>query len=316
MGGGHSHGGGAGHAHDHGGMGASAGAKHAGKLKVVVLTSATILILQVVGGLLSNSLALLADAGHTLTDVVGVTMAIVAIRYAARPANPSRTFGYYRLEILSAAANAILLFAVAAWVLWKAVGRFGRPAEVGSTMMMSIALIGLCVNLFGMWLLRRGKDESLNIRGAYMEVLADMLGSVAVLVAAVLIKLTGWHGWDPVASIVIGAMILPRTWLLLREAINVLLESTPKGMDLSDVRKHLEETDGVEEVHDLHAWTITSGLPVLTAHLVVEPRVLDGENTREILDTLRGCLHGHFDVEHSTFQLEPVGYRESEGVCR
>ena len=138
----------------------------------------------------------------------------------------------------------------------------------------------------------------------------------AVVLAAILIKVTDWQGWDPVASIVIGAMILPRTWLLLREAVNVLLEGTPRGMDLSDVRAHLEETDGVAEVHDLHAWTITSGLPVLTAHIVVEPRVLDGEKTRQILDTLRECLHGHFDVEHSTFQLEPVGYREAEGICR
>jgi cobalt-zinc-cadmium efflux system protein len=171
------------------------------------------------------------------------------------------------------------------------------------------------VNLFGVLLLRRGKDESLNIRGAYLEVLADALGSVAVLVAAGLIKATGWHGWDPVASIAIAAMILPRTWILLREAVNVLLEGTPRGMDLSSVRAHLRETDGVCDVHDLHAWTITSGLPILTAHVVVEPRVLDGDHTRVILDTLRDCLQGHFDVEHSTFQLEPIGYREPEGIC-
>ncbi|GAA2067178.1 cation diffusion facilitator family transporter [Catenulispora yoronensis] len=301
--------------HDHGTLGASAGSRHAARLRVVVATSAAILLLQIVGGVLSHSLALLADAGHTATDVFGVAMALVAIRYAARPADPERTFGYYRLEILAAAANAILLFAVAVWVTYKAVLRFDEPVEVAGGTMLVIAAIGLAVNLGGLLLLRRGKDESLNIRGAYMEVLADMLGSVAVVVAALLIRLTAWPGWDPLASILIGAMILPRTWLLLREAVNVLLEGTPKGIDLSDVRRHLRATDGVTDVHDLHAWTITSGLPVLSAHIVVEPRVLDGERTGTTLNTLRECLHGHFDVEHSTFQLEPVGYRESDGVC-
>ncbi|NUP47067.1 MAG: cation transporter [Catenulispora sp.] len=309
MGAGHDHG------HAHGALGASAGSRHSARLKTVVATSTLILLLQIVGGVLSHSLALLADAGHTATDVFGVTMALVAIRYAARPANPERTFGYYRLEILAAAANAMLLFAVAVWVTYKAVLRFSEPVEVASGTMLTIAAIGMAVNLGGLLLLRGGKDESLNIRGAYMEVLADMLGSVAVLIAALLIRTTGWHGWDPVASIVIGAMILPRTWLLLREAVNVLLEGTPRGMDLSAVRDHLRGTDGVTDVHDLHAWTITSGLPVLSAHIVVEPRVLNGEQTGAILNTLRECLHGHFDVEHSTFQLEPVGYRESDGIC-
>lgn len=301
--------------HDHAVSARSAGARHAGRLRIVLLTSATILVLQIAGGVASHSLALLADAGHTFTDVFGVTMALVAIRYAARPADAERTFGYYRLEILAAAANAVLLFFVAAWVLYQAVGRFDSPVEVGSTTMLVIAAVSLLVNLCGLLLLRRGRDESLNVRGAYLEVFADMLGSVAVLAAAGLIKATGWHGWDPVASIAIGAMILPRTWILLRDAVNVLLESTPKGMDLSSVRAHLRQTDGVADVHDLHAWTITSGLPILTAHVVVEPRVLDGERTRDILDTLRDCLQGHFDVEHSTFQLEPVGYREPEGIC-
>jgi cobalt-zinc-cadmium efflux system protein len=313
MGTGHDHGGG--HGHAHGALGASAGARHSARLKAVVATSALILVLQIVGGVLADSLALLADAGHTATDVFGVTMALAAIGYAARPANPERTFGYYRLEILAAAANAILLFAVAAWVTYKAVLRLGKPVEVASGTMLAIAVVGMAVNLVGLLLLRGGKDENLNIRGAYMEVLADMLGSVAVLIAAVLIRLTSWPGWDPVASIAIGAMILPRTWLLLREAVNVLLEGTPRGMDLSDVRKHLQDTDGVTAVHDLHAWTITSGLPVLSAHIVVEPRVLDGERTAATLNTLRECLHGHFDIEHSTFQLEPIGYRESDGVC-
>ena len=207
MGAGHNHGEtraaapGRGHSHHgHGALGASAGARHSARLKVVVATSSLILVLQIVGGLLSNSLALLADAGHTATDVFGVTMALIAIRYAARPANPERTFGYYRLEILAAAANAILLFAVAAWVTYKAIGRFGTPVEVASGTMLTIAAIGMAVNLGGLLLLRRGKDESLNIRAAYMEVLADMLGSIAVLIAAILIKLTAWHGWDPLAS--------------------------------------------------------------------------------------------------------------------
>jgi cobalt-zinc-cadmium efflux system protein len=313
MGAAHSHS--AGRGHDHGALGASAGARHSVRLRVVVATSSLILILQIVGGLAAHSLALLADAGHTATDVLGVTMALVAIRFAARPADLERTFGYHRLEILAAAANAILLFGVAVWVTYNALGRFGAPVEVASGTMLAIAVVGMAVNLGGLLLLHRGKDESLNIRGAYLEVLADTVGSVAVLLAALLIQLTGWPGWDPVASIAIAALILPRTWLLLREATNVLLEGTPKGMDLSDVRRHLQETEGVTEIHDLHAWTITSGRPVLSAHVVVEPHVLDGEHTGTILTTLRECLHGHFDVEHSTFQLEPVGYRETAGIC-
>jgi cobalt-zinc-cadmium efflux system protein len=262
------------------------------------------------GWRLSDSLALLADAGHVLADGAGIGLALLAIRFAARPATPQRTFGYYRLEILAAVVNAVLLFGVAGFVLVEAWRRLTEPPEVASGLMLAVAAVGLVANAVSMWLLRDGQQQSMNLRGAYLEVWGDLLGSVAVLAAAAVIAVTGFQAADPIASVLIGLAILPRTWRLLRDAVDVLLEATPKGIDIDEVRRHLVETPGVTEVHDLHAWTITSGLPVLSAHVVLER----GADAGKVLDGLGACLAGHFDIEHSTFQLEQPEHRGHEGA--
>ena len=291
--------------HDH-----SAAAAHRGRLAAVFAITLAVLVVEVVGAALSDSLALLADAGHVLTDGAGIGLALLAIRFAARPATLQRTFGYYRLEILAAVVNAVLLFGVAGFVLVEAWRRLFDPPEVASGLMLAVAAVGLVANAVSMWLLRGGQRHSLNMRGAYLEVLGDLLGSVAVLAAAVVIAVTGFQAADPIASALIALLILPRTWRLLSEAVDVLLEAAPKGVDLAEVRQHLIGTPGVTDVHDLHAWTITSGLPVLSVHVVLEREADAGE----VLDGLGACLAGHFDIEHSTFQLEQPEHRGHEGA--
>jgi cobalt-zinc-cadmium efflux system protein len=268
----------------------------------------SILVIELIGGIAANSLALLADAGHVFTDVVGVALALGAIWIAARPPSDARTFGWYRAEILAAALNAILLFGVAAFVLYEAWRRLSEPPEIASGLMLAVAIIGALANLAGLWILRGPQAHSLNMRGAYLEVLGDLLGSVAVIVAAIVIWVTGFTQADAIASAVIGLMIIPRTWSLLREAVDVLLEATPRGMRLDDVRTHLLRAEGVADIHDLHAWTITSGLPVVSAHVVLEA----GARPAEVLDELCRCLSGDFDVEHSTLQLETTDRRRIE----
>jgi cobalt-zinc-cadmium efflux system protein len=288
----------------------SATAAHRGRLSAVFAITVAVLVVEVAGAALSGSLALLADAGHVLADGAGIGLALLAIRFAARPASPQRTFGYYRLEILAAVVNAVLLFGVAGFVLVEAWRRLTEPPEVASGLMLAVAAAGLAANAGSMWLLRDGQQHSLNLRGAYLEVLGDLLGSVAVLAAAAVIALTGFQAADPIASALIGVLILPRTWRLLREAVDVLLEAAPKGVDLAEVRQHLIGTPGVTDVHDLHAWTITSGLPVLSVHVVLER----GADAGKVLDGLGDCLAGHFDIEHSTFQLEQPEHRGHEGA--
>jgi cobalt-zinc-cadmium efflux system protein len=294
-------------AHDHA---PSAAAAHRGRLAAVFAITLVILVVELVGAALSGSLALLADAGHVLADGAGVGLALLAIRFAARPATPQRTFGYYRLEILAAVVNAVLLFGVAGFVLVEAWRRLTEPPAVASGLMLAVAAVGLVANAACLWLLRDGQKTSLNMRGAYLEVLGDLLGSVAVLAAGAVIALTGFRAADPIASAVIAVAILPRTWRLLREAVDVLLEAAPRGVDLAEVRRHLVETPGVTDVHDLHAWTITSGLPVLSVHVVLERDA----NAGKVLDGLGACLAGHFDIEHSTFQLEQPEHRGHEGA--
>jgi cobalt-zinc-cadmium efflux system protein len=294
-------------AHDHH---HSAAAAHRGRLAAVFAITVVVLVAELVGAALSGSLALLADAGHVLADGAGIGLALLAIRFAARPASPRRTFGYYRLEILAAVVNAVLLFGVAGFVLVEAWRRLAEPPEVASGLMLAVAAAGLVANAVSMWLLHGGQRDSLNLRGAYLEVWGDLLGSVAVLAAAAVIALTGFRAADPIASALIGVLILPRTWRLLREAVDVLLEAAPEGVDLAEVRRHLLETPGVSDVHDLHAWTITSGLPVLSVHVVLER---DADAGR-VLDGLGACLAGHFDIEHSTFQLEQPEHRGHEGA--
>jgi len=279
---------------------------------VVLAITLSVLGVEVVGALITGSLALLADAGHMLTDAAGIALALLAATLAQRPPTSARTFGWQRAEILAAVVNAVLLLGVAAFVLVEAVRRFDDPPEVEGGLMLAVAVVGLAANLVSLGLLGRASGESLNARGAYLEVLGDLLGSVAVIVAAVVISVTGFQRADVIASVLIGLMILPRTWALLREAVDVLLEATPKGVDLDAVRSHLVQTPGVVDVHDLHAWTITSGMPVLSAHVVVDDEVLRDGHGGRVLDRLGTCLAGHFDVEHCTFQLEASTHRDHE----
>ena len=288
----------------------SSAAAQRGRLVAVFAITLAVLVVELVGAALSGSLALFADAGHVLADGAGIGLALLAIRFAVRPATPQRTFGYYRLEILAAVVNAVLLFGVAGFVLVEAWRRLAEPPEVASGLMLAVAAVGLVANAVSLWLLRDGQQRSLNLRGAYLEVWGDLLGSVAVLAAAAVIAVTGFRAADPTASALIGVLILPRTWRLLREAVDVLLEAAPKEVDLDEVRRHLLETRGVTDVHDLHAWTITSGLPVLSVHVVLER---DADAGR-VLDGLGDCLAGHFDIEHSTFQLEHPEHRGHEGA--
>ncbi|MET9009326.1 cation diffusion facilitator family transporter [Streptomyces olivaceoviridis] len=308
MGAGHDHG----HAHSHAPATGTATAAYRGRLRIALGITLMVMVVEIVGGLVADSLALIADAAHMATDAVGLGMALLAVHFANRPASTNRTYGYARAEILAALANCLLLLGVGGYVLYEAVQRFMEPAQTRGGLMVVFGLIGLVANSVSLMLLMRGQKESLNVRGAFLEVAADALGSVAVLISAAVILATGWQAADPVASLVIGLMIVPRTLKLLRETLDVLLEAAPKGVDMADVRTHILALDGVEDVHDLHAWTITSGMPVLSAHVVVSSEVLNAIGHEKILHELQGCLGDHFDVEHCTFQLEPGGHAEHE----
>ncbi|MCA6090875.1 cation diffusion facilitator family transporter [Streptomyces sp. SCA3-4] len=314
MGAGHDHG------HSHGGpppgTSGTAAAAYKGRLRIALGITVTVLVSEIVGSALTGSLALLADAGHMATDAVGVSMALVAIHFANRPPSSRRTYGYARAEILAALLNCLLLLGVGGFILVEAVERLRNPAEVPGGTTVVFGLVGVVANLISLALLMRGQKESLNVRGAFLEVLSDALGSLAVVVSALVIMATGWTQADPIASLLIGLMIVPRTLKLLREALDVLLEAAPKNVDMDDVRAHIMALPGVEDLHDLHVWTITSGMPVLSAHVVVDPAALDAAGHEKILRDLQGCLGEHFAVEHCTFQLEPSGHAEHEaGLC-
>ncbi|MGW4347970.1 cation diffusion facilitator family transporter [Streptomyces sp. NPDC004690] len=311
MGAGHDHA----HGHTHGGSGTAAAA-HVGTLRIALSITLAVTVVEIVGGLLADSLALVADAAHMATDALGLGMALFAIRIANRPPSRNRTFGLARAEILAALANCLLLLGVGGYVLFEAIQRFVTPADTHGGLMIVFGLIGLVANSVSLTLLMRGQKESLNVRGAFLEVAADALGSLAVMISAAVILLTGWRTADPIASLAIGLLIVPRTVKLLRETLDVLLEAAPKNVDMDEVRAHILALDGVEDVHDLHAWTITSGLPVLSAHVVVNSELLGAIGHEKLLHELQGCLGDHFDVEHCTFQLEPSGHAEHEaGLC-
>jgi cation diffusion facilitator family transporter len=299
-----------GHGHTH--VPVTAGAGHRRRLAVVLVLTLLVMAAEIAGALISGSLALLADAGHMATDAAGIALALGAVTLAQRPARGRRTFGWQRVEILAAVANGLLLLVLAGYVLVEAVRRIGRPPEIDSGLMLVVATIGLVVNLVSLAVLHRGRGASLNLRGAYLEVLADALGSVAVIVAAVVLATTGWTAADVVASVVIGCLVLPRAWHLLREALDVLLEAAPRGVSLDEVRRHILAVDGVLGVHDLHAWTITSGLPVLSAHVVVTDEALAAGHGGRVLDALCECLGEHFDMDHCTFQLEAAAHAGHE----
>jgi cobalt-zinc-cadmium efflux system protein len=309
MGAGHDHG------HSHGpppGTTGTAAAAYRGRLRIALGLTLTVLVAEVIGGVVTGSLALLADAGHMATDAVGLSMALLAIHFANRAPSERRTFGYARAEILAAVANCLLLFGVGGFILYEAVRRLITPQELEGGLTVVFGLIGLSANVVSLALLMRGRRDSLNVRGAFLEVMADALGSLAVIVSAAIVLATGFRQADPIASLAIGLMIVPRAWRLLREALDVLLEAAPKDVDMAEVRSHILGLPGVEDLHDLHAWTITSGLPVLSAHVVVREDVLDAVGHEKLLHDLQGCLGKHFDVEHCTFQLEPVGHAEHE----
>jgi cobalt-zinc-cadmium efflux system protein len=292
--------------HTHG----TAASQHRSTLTLVFAITLVVFVVEAIGGFVSDSLALLADAGHMFTDVAGIGLALGAIWVAGRPTSDERTFGFLRLEILAAVLNALLLFGIAGFVLYEAWQRLSDPPEIRSGLMLAVAVIGLAANAVSLYLLRDAHRSSLTMRGAYLEVMGDLASSVAVIVAALVIATTGWSAADAIASVAIGLLIIPRTWRLLRDAVDVLLEATPKGVDMGEVRRHILEASGVADVHDLHAWTITSGVNVVSAHVVLEPAA----DPPSVLDELCRCLAGDFDIEHSTFQLETADRRRLEAA--
>jgi cobalt-zinc-cadmium efflux system protein len=303
--------GGHGHAHAHGSRLTLTG-EHSRSLLTVMLITLTVAVAEAVGAWISGALVLLADAAHMAADAAGVGLSLLAVLFAMRPATLQRTFGYARAEILAAMVNALVLFAMSVFIIVEAIRRLISPPSVESPLLVIFGVIALAANGVSLLVLRRGQAESLNIRGAFLEVASDAFGAAAVIVTGIVIAATGYTRADPIASLLVGALILPRTWRLLADAINVLLEASPRGIDLSEIRSHLTGLTGVADVHDLHVWTITSGLPVLSVHVVVDPDVLADGRSAVMLDALQDCLRGHFDVDHSTFQIELAGHADHE----
>lgn len=277
-------------------------AKERRSLILTLCVTSTIMVLEAVGGWLSGSLALQADAGHMLTDASALVLAILAISFAMRPADLRRTYGFYRMEILAALANGVLLLFIAGWIVWEAIARFGNPEAIDVRVMAGIAAIGLLANVVGLLLLHKRSHSSLNVRGAYLHVLGDALSSVGVLIAACIIWLTGWTTIDPLVSVVIAAVIVWGAVRLVRESVDVLLEAVPSHLDLAEVLHVMELQEGVSHIHDLHIWTISSGMHALSAHVVVES--CDIGRNDEILARLRKVLRERFDLDHATLQIE------------
>jgi cobalt-zinc-cadmium efflux system protein len=294
--------------HDH----VAGRAQDRARLRLVLLVTAVVAVVELVGAALSGSLALLADAGHMLTDTATIVLALSASYVATLPATPRRTFGYHRAEILAALINAVVLLGVCGYLLVAGVRRLAEPAPVHSTQMLLFASVGLVANVVSMTLLASRREESLNMRGAFLEVLGDTIGSAAAIVAALVIATTGYTRADPITSLLIAALILPRAWSLLRDCVRVLLESAPPGLDVDLVREHLAGASGVTDVHDLHAWSITSGMPALSAHVTVTEEALASRGVGVILDELGECVHEHFGIEHATFQVEPEQHQDHE----
>lgn len=289
---------GAGHGHGHGRK------QNARRLKLVLLLVVVYMIAEVIGGVLTNSLALLADAGHMLSDAAALGLSLFAMWVARKPATPSHTYGFYRTEILAALVNGATLVAISIFVFVEAFQRIGDPPEVQGSLMMAIAVGGLFINLIGLKVLHGGKSESLNVHGAWLHVLTDALGSVGAIVAGALIWAFGWNWADPVASIVIGVLVLYSSWSLLRETGSVLMEGAPGDLDVDEIRSAIWKIDGVESVHDLHVWTITSGMVALSAHVTTCDHPTDGS----LLAEIRRVLHDNFGIHHVTVQIEPEDF--------
>lgn len=292
------------HSHDQGAL--SAGARHRKPLIIAFSITAGYMVVEFIGGFLTGSLALISDAAHMGTDVVGLGMALAAITFANRKATSQRTFGTYRLEILAALANGLLLIGVAVFVLIEAVRRFSEPPEIPGLPLLLVAVLGLIVNIVSFSLLRSGANESLNLKGASLEVLGDLLGSVGVIVAAIVLLTTGWPYADPIIGVGIGLFILPRTFILLRATLRVLLEAAPPEIKVADVIAAVEAVPGVATVHDLHVWTITSGMNSASGHVVIER----GEDYDRALEAILGVLHDRFDIDHATIQCESESFVE------
>jgi cobalt-zinc-cadmium efflux system protein len=303
--------------HGHGGGLARAGERHRGRLIAAFGIILTFFVVQAIAAVWTNSLALLSDAGHMLTDVVGLGMALAAIQLASRferrpsGARSHHTFGLYRLEILAAFVNSLLLFGVALWVLIEAIRRLGAEPEVLGGPMLIVAVLGLVANLAAFALLREGATESINVEGAYLEVLADTVGSFGVIGAAVLLQLFGWTWIDSLVGAAIGLWILPRTWRLGRRAVRILLQDAPAHVDLDRLAEDLAAIDGVVDVHDLHVWTLTSEMDAVSAHLVT----VGGADTHAVLDRARQQLADSYGVSHGTFQIEPDDHRGCDEIA-
>lgn len=294
-------------AHDHG-----ASLANEKTLWLALGLTFTFLMAEVVGGLLTHSLALLSDAAHMMTDAVGLAIALAAIRIARRPTDRKRTFGYYRFEILAATFNAVILIFVAAYILYEAYERLTSPPKIQSTGMLVVAVIGLVVNFISMRLLQSGSDRSLNLKGAYLEVWSDMIGSLGVIIAAILIHFTGWTWVDALVAAGIGVWVLPRTWIVLKESLNILLEGIPDGVDLDAIETQLLATPGIASIHDLHVWALTSGKNSLTVHVVSVP----DSDEQSVLHDVRKSIAEKFGIHHSTVQIEATACDDdNEGVA-
>ncbi|WP_300268577.1 cation diffusion facilitator family transporter [Microbacterium sp.] len=300
--------------HDHAPNGGIRGSSNRRLLTISLCITATVMLVQIVGAVLTGSLALLADAAHMFTDASALVIALIASAVAARPADDRRTFGYQRAEVFGALINAIILIVLSLMVAVEGVQRLLTPtkAEIAGGLMLIVAIVGLLSNAAAMWLLSRAQKTSINVRGAYLEVMGDLIGSAAVIVAAIVIVTIGWMPADAIASLFIAVMIIPRAISLLREVFSVLAESAPKDTQVSEIRAHLLGFEGVRSVHDVHVWQLTRGAPVFTAHVKVDPALLEEGRAGHLLEQLQECLTDHFDVAHSTFQIEPVGAADCE----
>lgn len=287
---------------------ASAGYQNKKQLKTVLLLTGSYLVAEVIGGIVTGSLALLADAGHMLTDVGGLALALFAINMTQRAASPNRTYGYYRAEILAALTNAVVLIGISLYILYEAYQRFKNPPEVSSKAMLVVASIGLIINIIGMLILRKGSQQSLNMKGAYFEVLSDMLTSVGVIIAAIIMLTTGWYYADPIISAGIGLFILPRTWILLKDAVGVLLEGTPADVNVALLKEKILKIEGVIDVHDLHVWSLTSGINAMSAHVAIK----EGVSAKNILENIQAIIKTEFNIAHTTIQIDETGYIEDK----
>lgn len=301
-----------GEGHSHGGTIPSAAGRHRKPLYIALALTLTYMTAEIVGGIWTGSLALIADAAHMGTDAGGLALALFAIYFAQKAATSQKTYGYLRTEILAALTNAVVLLLLTVYILYEAYKRFLSPPEILSGPMLAVAAVGLVVNLISMKLLSAGSSESLNVQGAYFEVLSDMLGSLGVIAAALIIMYTGWTLADPIIGAGIGLFIVPRTWTLLKQAVHILMEGVPVEVDVPSLEKALLEIPGVTAVHDLHVWTITSGTDSLTGHVVVT----DMKDARAILMNAKAVLEEKFKIDHVTIQIEDEEMRTAEPVLR